>query len=221
VDPVFTSCPSASIPLGCNPAAITNTKAITDAGAVTDNCHVASVSAVAVGAPVNTPGTCSWTQSWTVTALDDCGNDAICTVTYTWTVDLVDPVFTSCPSASIPLGCNPAAITNTKAITDAGAVTDNCHVASVSAVAVGAPSNTPGTCSWTQSWTVTALDDCGNDAICTVTYTWTVDLVDPVFTSCPSLLFRWDATPLPFTIRRLSPMPVQSQIIAMSLRFLQ
>jgi hypothetical protein len=160
VDPVFTSCPSASIPLGCNPAAITNTKAITDAGAVTDNCHVASVTAVAVARLPNTPGTCSWTQSWTVTALDDCGNDAVCTVTYTWTVDLVDPVFTSCPSASIPLGCNPAAITNTKAITDAGAVTDNCHVASVSAVAVGAPFNTPGTCSWTQSWTVTALDDC-------------------------------------------------------------
>ncbi|MBK8195313.1 MAG: hypothetical protein IPK76_19635 [Lewinellaceae bacterium] len=106
-------------------------------------------------------------------------------MTYTWTVDVDDPEFAACPTASIDLDCNPAAITEAQAIADAGTVTDACGTVDVTAVADAPATNTAG-CKWTQTWTVTATDACGNDATCQVTYTWTVDVDDPEFAACPT-----------------------------------
>ena len=107
--PVFVSCPSSTIDLGCNPAALPDAAmAIADAGTATDDCGATpSYSAVSNGAATNTG--CVWLQSWTVTATGGCGLTATCVLTYTWTVDAA-PVFVSCPSSTIDLGCNPAAL---------------------------------------------------------------------------------------------------------------
>ncbi|MBK8195302.1 MAG: hypothetical protein IPK76_19580 [Lewinellaceae bacterium] len=123
-------------------------------------------------------------------------------MTYTWTVDIDDPEFAACPTASIDLDCNPAQrcylpgdvhLTvdvddpnspharrhrstwiatfrhhRGQAIADAGTVTDACGTVDVTAVADAPATNTAG-CKWTQTWTVTATDACGNDATCQVT----------------------------------------------------
>ncbi|MBK8195312.1 MAG: hypothetical protein IPK76_19630 [Lewinellaceae bacterium] len=107
---------------GLQPAAITEAQAIADAGTVTDACGTVDVTAVADAPATNTAG-CKWTQTWTVTATDACGNDATRQVTYTWTVDVDDPEFAACPTASIDLDCNQLAITEAQAIADAGTVT--------------------------------------------------------------------------------------------------
>ncbi|MBK8195324.1 MAG: HYR domain-containing protein [Lewinellaceae bacterium] len=99
-----------------------------------------------------------------------------------WTVDVDDPEFAACPTASIDLDCNPVAITEAQAIADAGTVTDACGTVDVTAVPDAPPSNISG-CEWTQTWTVTAKDACGNSSACSVTYIW--KSAAPVVLSCP------------------------------------
>jgi large repetitive protein len=180
--PVFATCPTAPIDLGCNPSQLPNeAMAIAAAGSVTDNCD-ATLTMSAVGGTIT--GGCVKTQIWTVTADADCGPDATCTVTYTWTEDTQAPVFAACPTAPIDLGCNPSQLpTEAIAIAAAGSVTDNCD-ATLTMSAVGG--TITGGCVKTQIWTVTADADCGPDATCTVTYTWTEDTQAPVFAACPT-----------------------------------
>ncbi len=104
--PHFTACPAATISLGCNPDPITMQQAIQDAGIATDNCHLNSV--MASGGMIESGEGCSAsTQTWTVTAYDNCGNSSTCEVNYSWTTDTIAPAFTSCPTEPIYLGCNP------------------------------------------------------------------------------------------------------------------
>ncbi|MCK6694608.1 MAG: hypothetical protein L6Q97_21235, partial [Thermoanaerobaculia bacterium] len=166
-NPQFTSCPTAAIDLGCNPALPDADKAKTDAGPATDNCGTPVKSAV----PGSITGACVKTQTWTVTATDGCSNSATCTVTYTWKSDTENPQFTSCPTATIYLGCNPALPNEDKAKTDAGPATDNCGTP----VKTAAGGEITGACTKTQTWTVTATDGCDNTSTCTVTYTWKSD----------------------------------------------
>jgi hypothetical protein len=193
--PVFAACPINPIDLGCNPVIDdfpTTAEVIAAAGTVTDACGSTTVTAELTTDAVDD---CAHTNVWTVTATDGCGNEAVCLVTYTWTSDTVDPQFTACPTASINLGCNPAEDdfpTEALVIAAAGAVTDNCDVASVTAVG----GTISGTCNKSQTWTITALDDCGNDAICSVTYTWTSDIVDPQFTTCPATPINLGCNPM-------------------------
>jgi hypothetical protein len=167
--PAFENCPQRAIDLGCNPTLPTEATAIAAAGTVTDTCDKTLVMS-AVGEPIT--GTCTKQQVWTVTAATDCGPDATCTVTYTWTDDTTAPAFENCPTAVIDLGSNPTLPTEATAIAAAGTVTDTCDKTLVM-TAVGEPIT--GTCTKQQVWTVTAATDCGPDATCMVTYTWTVE----------------------------------------------
>src|SRR5512133_2773883 len=155
--------------------------AIAAAGSVTDNCDATLVMS-AVGGTIS--GTCIKSQTWVVTAATDCGPDATCSVTYTWTDDTEAPVFTACPTAPIDLGCNPTTLpSEAMAIAAAGSVTDNCDATLVMSAVGGTIS---GTCIKSQTWVVTAATDCGPDATCSVTSTWTDDTEAPVFTACPT-----------------------------------
>jgi hypothetical protein len=184
VKPVIATCPTAPVNLGCNPTTLPDSAAVRAAvGSITDNCGGAPVVAVSSGAVSGTG--CVREQVWTVTATDACGNRDSCVVTYTWTADTVKPVFASCPTGPISIGCNPTSLRDSAAVRAAvGSITDNCGGAPVVAVSSGAVSGTG--CVREQVWTVTATDACGNTGTCVVTYTWTVDTVKPVIASCPT-----------------------------------
>jgi hypothetical protein len=177
--PQFINCPSQTFTLGCNPT-ITMEQAIMDAGGATDNCG-GEISYSASGGEIT--GTCTKTQTWTVVATDGCGNSNSCEVHYSWTSDTQIPAFDFCPGV-VNLGCNPVTLpTSASVLTDAGPASDNCNIASVSAM------NGPVTgtsCNKSQAWTVTAIDDCGNIGTCLITYNWTVDTEAPVFDNCPA-----------------------------------
>jgi len=175
--PTFASCPSEPIDLGCNPKTLPDSDmAIAAVGTITDNCD-ADVAVTATGGEIT--GDCTKTQVWTVFADSDCGPDAECLVSYTWTVDTEAPTFANCPAEPIALGCNPKTLPNSDmAIAVVGTVLDNCD-ASVTVTASGGAIT--GTCTKSQTWTVSADADCGPDAECTVTYTWIEDNTPPVW----------------------------------------
>jgi hypothetical protein len=158
--------------LGCNPTSI-DTPVFTG----TDNCDAPVVPVVTTTGPSNTG--CAYTQTWFANYTDACGNiaDEI-SITYTWTVDTVKPVL-STTAISGDLGCNPTVI----APVFTG--TDNCDDPVVPVVTTTGPSNTG--CAYTQTWDANYTDACGNvaDQI-SITYTWTVDTVNPVIGNIPS-----------------------------------
>ncbi len=178
--PTFASCPTAPVDLGCNPAVPTADSAIARAGAVTDNCG-GTPTVTASGGAVSGTG-CARAQVWTVTATDACGNTGTCAVTFTWRVDTEAPVFAECPENVIDLGCNPDVLPDEAlAIEHAGEVSDNCDV--VNLFAEGDESE--GECAKMQVWTVYAVDACGNEAPCVVTFVWT-EGSEGLSITCPS-----------------------------------
>ncbi len=173
--PVFAGCPQAPVDLGNNPAQLpTGAMAIAAAGVVTDLCGTPAVRAES-GAIT---GDCVKIQIWTITAVDGCGNDAICTVNFTWTSDTEKPVISTTAKTS-DLGCNPTIVP------PIFTGLDNCGGAFVPVL------NTSGVinigCVNTQTWTATYTDASGNVADpVVITFTWTLDMSDPVFTACPA-----------------------------------
>ena len=93
----------ATIALGCNPTLPTAADAIEDAGPVTDACGEVTETATA---PNATAEGFDYTQTWTVTAEDECGNTSQYPVTYNWRIDTQAPVL-ACPPSPVNLGCNP------------------------------------------------------------------------------------------------------------------
>ncbi|MBK9357008.1 MAG: HYR domain-containing protein, partial [Bacteroidales bacterium] len=170
--PVFADCPSNPVVLPCNPSTLPDASmAITEAGTVTDNCGTPSVTAA--GGSITNTG-CTYTQTWTVTASDG-SNTANCPVTFNWTQDNTAPVITTAASSG-NLGCNPTVT----APTFTG--TDNCEGSVTPDVNTAGPTNTG--CSYSQTWTATYTDACGNAAIpVSVTYTWTQDFEVPVIST--------------------------------------
>ncbi len=156
--------------LGCNPTIVP------PVFTGVDDCSVAFTPDVQIIGPTNTG--CGYTQTWRATYTDAGSNTAVpVEVTYTWTADVTDPVFSNCPAGFINLGLDPAGLPDeAMAVGDAGTPSDNCGIKTITASG-GAIT---GDCLRTQIWTVTAVDNCGNDAACQVTYTWTVDAQIPL-----------------------------------------
>ena len=88
------------LPCNSDPTCATVLAGIT----VTDNCDQNVVPQCNVTFDSG-PG-CSHVRTFTITAVDDCGNPATpCVVTYTWTDDTEAPVINGCPAGG-PLPCN-------------------------------------------------------------------------------------------------------------------
>jgi hypothetical protein len=172
--PVFTACPINPIELGCNPAALPDANmALTDAGTPTDNYNVASVIATAGNLLQNG---CYYTQTWTVTAYDDCNNTGVCSVTYNWKIDTQLPVISTQAISNTDLGCNPTVV----APVFTGL--DNCDGAFTPVVTTAGASNIG--CNYSQTWTANYTDACGNIAVpVSITYTWKVDTQAPVIST--------------------------------------
>ena len=135
---------------------------------------------VVSGGPVTPTTGCGLTQTFTLTAKDGCGNISTCNVIYNWKEDRTPPVFAHCPVDNITLPCNPPHPNTNDALLAAGNITDNCPGSIFTQVADGGLMSAGG-CNWTQTFTITATDACGNSSICRVTYNWTEDLIAPTF----------------------------------------
>lgn len=178
--PVFENCPQLPFDLGCNPTSLPTTGAVAEgAGTVTDDGEVVAINV--------TPGEitgddCNKSQIFTVTAVDNCGNESECFMTYIWRIDTIKPVFTNIPRSEFDLGCNPTSMPSQEMIADSINIFDNCGVDTL--IAVGGPITGPD-CSKSQVWTLTAIDNCGNSADTTITFIWRIDTTPPVIT-CPT-----------------------------------
>lgn len=106
-----------------------------------------------------------------------------------YNMSLEDPVpaFTACPADTVYLGCN-ANPTAQTALQAAGPVTDVCYDSI--GIQIDSAYYLQG-CLSTKTFTINAVNGCGNDTTCRVIYRWTSDLEPPVVT-CPG--------PSPFTV---------------------
>ncbi len=170
VDPVLPTLPTGG-DLGCNPTL----PACDDTLMAEDNCGQVPVDCSA--GEIEFDG-CFRSQVFTYTAIDACGNDASDSVTYTWTIDVTDPVLPTLPEGG-DLGCNPTL----PACNDTLMAEDGCGEVPVTC---SAGDITGEGCLKSQTFTYSAIDDCGNDVSDTVTYTWTEDTIDPVLPTLPT-----------------------------------
>ena len=157
--------------LGCNP------EVMAPMFTATDNCGITGEIAISTEGPQATED-CGYTQTWTATVSDNCGNVAeSVSVTYTWIMDNEAPVITT-NGQSGDLGCNP------EIVPPLFKVTDNCLDSEMDLDAsTEGPQATEG-CGYTQTWTANYTDACGNVAeTVSVTYTWIMDNEAPVITT--------------------------------------
>ncbi len=170
---VDTTAPEIVIASSNDPAGACNPTIEPPTFVATDNCLGDAVNVVA-----NTDGStnvgCAYTQTWTATYVDGCGNAAeAVSVTYTWTVD------TTAPEIVIASSNDPAGACNSTIEPPTFTATDNCLGDAVNVVANTDGSTNVG-CAYRQTWTATYVDGCGNAAeAVSVTYSWTVDTTAP------------------------------------------
>jgi hypothetical protein len=171
--PVLSGIPAGG-DLGCNP-----TRPSCDAGVTAnDNCDGSVAVTCTPGAITGSP--CGYSQTFTYSAEDACGNPVSETVTYTWKEDLTPPVLSGIPAGG-DLGCNP-----TRPSCDAGVTAnDNCDGSVAVTCTPGAITGTACN-SYSQTFTYSAMDACGNPVSETVTYTWKEDLTPPVLSGLPA-----------------------------------
>ncbi|MHC1775250.1 MAG: HYR domain-containing protein [Lentimicrobium sp.] len=155
--------------LGCNP---TVTAPVFTG---TDNCEGSITPVVTTAGPTHTG--CDYSQTWTANYTDACGNSATpVSITYTWTQDTEVPVITT-TAVSENLGCNP---TVTVPVFTG---TDNCEGTITPVVNTAGP--TISGCDYSQSWTATYTDACGNVAPpVSISFSWTEDTTPPTII-CP------------------------------------
>ena len=187
--PVFAHCPEAAITLPCNSPRPTTNIAVDAAGPVTDNCYIENINVTDGG--VIATNDCGFTETFTLTAIDGCGNTAVCHVTYNWKVDHTPPVFAHCSEVPVLLPCNSSPTTN-DALAQAGTVTDNCG--SVVVTVQEFPKFSIGGCGWRKIFVITATDDCGNTSLCNVKFDWTEDHYAPTFTRPSDIVILADAS---------------------------
>jgi hypothetical protein len=173
--PTITSVPSGGS-LGCNPATLPTDASVAAQVTAVDDCTLQSTNVTHLDSGTS----CGMTRTFTITVTDGCGNTAVKTVTYTWTVDTTAPVVSVPPGGD--LGCNPTTTLPTDAsVTALVTATDDCTLKSTSVTHVDVVSP----CGTTRTFTVTATDSCGNSTTKTAVYTWTIDTTAPTITSVP------------------------------------
>ncbi|HTS19818.1 MAG TPA: HYR domain-containing protein [Verrucomicrobiae bacterium] len=176
-----TVAPTVTVPagsnLGCNPATPPTVASVKALVTVSSGC---STPVLNVSCADSTNG-CSITRTFTVTASDGCGNtSAPQTVVYTWTAD------TTAPTVTVPaggnLGCNPASLPTAASVKALVTATDSCSTPTINVTSMDSGS----ACAMTRTFTVTAVDSCGNtSAAQVVVYTWTANTTAPTIT-CPA-----------------------------------
>lgn len=143
----------------------------------TDPCCPIQTSYVDSITSSNCPGNYVITRTWT--ASTSCvTNTCVQTITVT---DTSVPVIVSVPPGT-DLGCNPQNLPTDESVKALVVVTDPCGTPEIKVTHVDLPVG----CMVTRTFTITAVDQCGNTSEPrTVIYTWKVDLAPPVLSGLP------------------------------------
>src|SRR5262249_11385507 len=158
-------------------------------GAATDPAHTGTATATdsCGGSPTisysdSPAGGCTrrdFNRTWT--ANDVCGNSQSFVQHITF-VDTTPPTITTCPTGG-DLGTNPASLPTCDGVKAQVQANDNCGTVTL----ICSESDTINACTHVRTFTITALDTCGNaSSPCVVVYTWVVITDHPVFSYCPS-----------------------------------
>ncbi|HAD12748.1 MAG TPA: hypothetical protein DCF33_09960 [Saprospirales bacterium] len=126
-----------------------------------DNCDGAIQPVCEAGEVISND--CNRSQTFTLTATDDCGNDAQCSVTYTWIVDNNPPTIQCPPTLNLLCGQSTVPVEYPTATDDCGAIPTFTYE----------DVDVPATCGSTEGgeyarvWTATG--GCGLTSSCTQT----------------------------------------------------
>ena len=170
--PVFDAAPAAIADIACSDLLPTQ-----ETLTATDNCGTATVTPSIDPFTVNLCAGYAVTYRWTAT--DDCGNEAIETVTFNVLPDDENPTFVEALPTDVNLLC-------TDAIPDPATLTaiDNCDTD----VPVGFAENINGSCPdetvITRTWTIE--DDCRNTDMHVQTITIAADITPPLLSDMPA-----------------------------------
>jgi hypothetical protein len=158
--------------LGCNPTPPGCDPNVT----ATDNCdgdvEVTCTAGEVMGGP------CDFSQTFTYSASDTCGNPVSQDVTYTWREDMTPPVLNDVPEGG-DLGCNPTPPGCDPNVTATDECDGDVEVTCTAGEVMGGP------CDFSQTFTYSASDTCGNPVSQDVTYTWREDMTPPVLNDVP------------------------------------
>jgi hypothetical protein len=163
--------------LGCNPATLPTAYSVTNGMSASNACGSAPLSVT----NVLTTNACLVTDTFTISAVDACGNTGSSTVVYTWTANPATLVISGTPAGGY-LGCNPANLPTDASVIIGVSASNACGSAPLSVTNVLTTSG----CTVTDSFTISAVDACGNIGSATVVYTWTANPTPLAITGAPA-----------------------------------
>lgn len=169
--------------LGCNPSPIPDDNSVKAQVVTSDNCGGSPTVGVS---HTDAAAGCTTTRTFTITATDSCGNAAQpATVVYSWKTDTTAPEIKGVPAGG-SLGCNPGTLPTDDSIRALVSATDNCD-GDLPATSITVTHVDGGTaCAPSVTFTITAVDGCGNKGTATVSYDWKIDTAPPTIKTVPA-----------------------------------
>ncbi len=123
------------------------------------------------------------TRTFLIKAVDACGNTATASTVYTWIANTTAPTLVGVP-ASTNLGCNPAILPTCASLKALVSATGNCG--SATTVTITTNADAISGCLVTRTFSIKAVDACGNTATASTVYTWTANTTAPTLIGVPA-----------------------------------
>ena len=145
-------------------------------GSAAFRCRLDGAGFSSCASPVTYHNLAEGTHTFRVKAVDAAGNESTVT-SYTWTIDLTNPVVTIDPASEPPDPTNQTSASFVFTANEEGS-TFECRLDGAAFSACTSPATYNGLADGRHSFGVRATDDIGNQGLATV-YEWTVDTVAP------------------------------------------
>jgi len=163
--------------LGCNPTNLPTLATVTNGVTASNACGSVPLSVTNV---LKTNG-CYITNTFTISAMDACGNKGSSCVVYSWLANSTPLVIKGTPTNAY-LGCNPTNLPTIATVTNGVTASNACGTTPLSVTNV---LRTNG-CYVTNTFTISATDNCGNKGSSCVAYSWLVNATPLVIKGTPT-----------------------------------